>query len=70
METEAETGGRRPAAQGRTPGAPGSWKRREGPSPGASAGTKPWDPLTSDIWTPKTEGTRMNICCFEPPILR
>ena len=39
METEAETGGRRPPAQGRTPGAPRSWKRWEGPSPGASAGS-------------------------------
>ena len=36
METEAETGGRRPPAQGRTPGAPRSRKRREGPSPGTS----------------------------------
>ena len=39
METEAETGGRRPLAQGRTPGAPRSWTRRGGPSPGASAGS-------------------------------
>ena len=36
VETEAETGGRRPPAQGRTPGAPRSRKRREGPSPGTS----------------------------------
>ena len=39
METEAETGGRQPPAQGRTPGAPRSWKRWGGPSPGASAGS-------------------------------
>lgn len=39
VETEAETGGRRPPAQGWTPGAPRSWKRRGGPSPGASAGS-------------------------------
>ena len=31
METEAETGGRQPPAQGRTPGARRSWKRREDP---------------------------------------
>ena len=36
VETEAETGGRRPPAQGRMPGAPRSWKRPGGPSPGAS----------------------------------
>ena len=36
---EAETGGRWPLAQGWMPGAPRSWKRREGPSPGASAGS-------------------------------
>ena len=30
VETEAETGGRRPPAQGWTPGAPRSWKRQEG----------------------------------------
>ena len=32
-------GGRRPPAQGRTPGATRGWKRRGGPSPGASGGT-------------------------------
>ena len=31
METEAEMRGRRPPAQGRTPGARRSWKRREDP---------------------------------------
>ena len=39
MEAEAETGGRRPPAQGWTPGAPRGWKRWGGPSPGASAGS-------------------------------
>ena len=39
VETQTETGGRRPPAQGRTPGAPRSWKRWEGPCPGASAGS-------------------------------
>ena len=36
VEMEAETGGRWPPAQGRMPGAPRSWKRQGGPSPGAS----------------------------------
>ena len=36
VETEAETGGRRPPAQGWMPGASSSWKRREGASPGDS----------------------------------
>ena len=39
METQAETGGRHPPAQGRTPGAPRSWNRQGGPSPGNSAGS-------------------------------
>ena len=39
VEMEAETGGRRPPAQGQMPGAPGSWKRQGGPSLGASAGS-------------------------------
>ena len=52
METEAETGGRRPPAQGRTPGAPRSWKRWEGPSPGASAGSSALSHLDSDVWRP------------------
>ena len=39
VETEAGTGGRQPPAQGWTPGAPRSWTRREGPSPGDSAGS-------------------------------
>lgn len=45
METEVETGGRRPPAQGRMPGAPGSWKKRGGPSPGDS-GQSP----APDLW--------------------
>ena len=39
VETEPETGGRQPPAQGRTPAAPRSRKRRGGHSPGASAGS-------------------------------
>ena len=50
METEAEMGGRRPPAQGWTPGAPRSWKRQEGPSPEPLQGAQPGDPLTSDVW--------------------
>lgn len=38
METEVETGGRQPPAQGQTPGARRSWKRPRGPSLGASEG--------------------------------
>ena len=47
-----ETGGRRPPAQGRTPGAPGGWKRREDPPLEPLQGAQPWDPLTSDVWSP------------------
>ena len=49
---EAETGGRWPPAQGWMPGAPRSWKRWEGPSPGASAGSSALGHLTSDVWSP------------------
>ena len=52
METEEEMGGRRPPAQGWTPGAPRSWKRQEGPCPGASAGSSALGHLTSDVWSP------------------
>ena len=45
METEAETGGRRPPAQEWKPGAPRSRKRREGPSPGASGQGSALGPL-------------------------
>ena len=45
VETEAETGGRRSSAQGRTPGAPRSWERWGGPSPGDSAGSPSLGPL-------------------------
>ena len=46
-----ETGGRRPPAQGRTPGAPGGWKRREDPPLEPLQGAQPWDTLNSDIWS-------------------
>ena len=45
VEPDAEMGGRRPPAQGRTPGAPRSWKRRGGPSPGASVESPALGPL-------------------------
>ena len=45
VETEAETGGRRPPAQGWTPGASSSWKRRGGPSPGDSGRSSALGPL-------------------------
>ena len=60
MEMEAETGGRRPPAQGRTPGAPGSWKRRGGPSPGASAGSPALGPLDLRCLVPRTRGGWMS----------
>ena len=69
METEAEMGGRRPPAQEWTPGAPRSRKRREGPSHGDSAGSSALGPLDLTHLVSKSGGTRMNVCCFEPPIL-
>ena len=53
METEVETGGRRPPAQGRTPGAPGSWKRRVGPLPGTSTGSSALRPLDLRCLVPR-----------------
>ena len=72
METEVETGGRRPPAQGRTPGAPRSWKRRGGPSPGASGQSSALRPFDLGRLVPRTgEGgwsvprTRRDGClCF------
>ena len=45
VETEAETGGRLPPAQGWTPGAPRSRKRWGGPSPGDSGRSSALGPL-------------------------
>ena len=59
VETEAEAGGRRPPAQGRTPGAPRSRKRQEGPSPGASAGSSALGPLELRCLVPRSGGARM-----------
>ena len=45
--------GRDAATSPATPGAPRSWKRREGPSPGASAGERgPAHTWISDFWSP------------------
>ena len=46
VQTEAETGGRRPPAQGRMPGAPRSWKSWKDPPQGPLQGAQPWDSLT------------------------
>ena len=43
--------GREAAASPGPPGAPTSWMRQEGASPEASEAW-PWDPLTSDVWSP------------------
>ena len=59
MEMEAETGGRQTPAQGRTPGAPRSWKRQEGPSPGASVGSSALGPLDLRHLVPRAGGGQM-----------
>ena len=71
MDTEAETGGRRPPAQGQTPGAPRRQKRREGLSPGASAGSPALGhpdlrrlvPRTQGFWSPglRVQGGWMSV---------
>ena len=53
VEMEVETGGRRPPAQGRMPGAPRSCRRREGPSPGASVGSSALGPLDLRCLVPR-----------------
>ena len=77
METEAETGGRRPPAQGRTPGAPRSWKRRGGPSPGASARSPALGALDHRCLVPGTRGVwslglrvwgGMDVCGLKPQV--
>ena len=54
METEAETGGRRPPDQGWRPGAPRSWKRRGGASPGDSGQSSALGPLDLRRLVPRT----------------
>ena len=51
METEAETGRRRPPAQGRTPGAPEAARGGKDPPLETLQGAQPGDPLTSDVWS-------------------
>ena len=53
METEAETGGMRPPAQGRLE--PPELEKAEGPSLEPVEGARPWDTWTSDIWFPTGE---------------
>ena len=62
MEMEVETGGRWPPAQGRTPGAPGSLKRREGPSPGDYAGSPALGHCDLGRLVSRTGGGRIWIC--------
>ena len=56
METEAEVGGRWPPAQEWMPGAPRSWTRQEGPSPGASAGSSVLGQLEPRHLVPRAGG--------------
>ena len=63
---EAETGGRWPPAQGWMPGAPRSWKRWEGPSPGASAGSSALGPL--DLRRLVQGWGRMDVCGLKSPL--
>ena len=60
VETEAETGGRQPPAQGWTPGAPRNWTRQGGPSPGASAGSSALGPLDLRRLVSRTRGRWMS----------
>ena len=56
VETEVETGGRRPPAQEWTPGAPRSLKRRGGPSPGASGQSSALGPRELRRLVPRAGG--------------
>ena len=56
METEAETGGRRPPAQGGTPEPPEAGGGVENTPLEPLQGAQPWDPLTSDAWSPGPGG--------------
>ena len=66
METEAETGGKRPPAQGRTPGACRSWKRWGGPSPAASAGSSALGPLDLRHLVPRAGAGWMCVVAKPP----
>ena len=47
------------------PGAPKSWKSRKDPPLEPLEGAWPWDPLTSDVWSPGWG--RMDAPGFKPP---
>ena len=66
METEAETGGKRPPAQGWTLGAPRSWKRQGGPSPAASAGNSALGPLDLRRLVPRAGAGWMCVVAKPP----
>ena len=63
---EAETGGRRPPAQGRTPGAPRSRKRQEGSSPGDSAGSSALEHYDLGRLVSRTGGGGWIWICWVP----
>ena len=62
MKTEAETGGRRPQAQGR-PEPPEAGRGGKDPPLESLEGARPWDALTSDVWSPGWG--RMDACGFK-----
>ena len=62
MKTEAETGGRRPQAQGRLE-PPEAGRGRKDPPLEPLEGAWPWDTLTSDVWSPGWG--RMDSCGFK-----
>ena len=51
MKTEAETGGRRPQAQGRLE-PPEAGRGRKDPPLEPLEGAQTWNTLTSDVWSP------------------
>ena len=66
QETEAETGGRRPQAQGRLE-PPEAGRGRKDPPLQPPEGAGPWDTLTSDVWCPgwgrmDARGFRPSVC--------
>ena len=67
MKTEAETGGRRPQAQGR-PEPPEAGRGGKDPPLEPLEGVRPWDTLTSDVWSPGWG--RVDARGFHPPGLQ
>ena len=68
VEMEAETGGRRPPAHRWMPRAPGSRKRREGPSHGDSAGSSALGPLDLRCLVSRTREGWMSVVLSHDPI--